>query len=197
MEVCKVNKGERTKKYIIEQSSSLFNTNGYKSTSIAEIMKATGLKKGGIFYHFDSKDDLAKASFSYSLMTLKENYLEAIKSKTSASNQFQAFITIFMTLLNNDIIVGGCPLMNAAIEADDTNILIEDSIKEGFEGLIKIIKDIIEFGKSQDEIDKHMDSEEMAVFILSSLEGALALSRLYKDKRYLDMITKQINAMLF
>lgn len=192
-----MNKGERTKKFIIEQSSSLFNTNGYKSTSIAEIMKATGLKKGGIFYHFDSKDDLAKASFSYSLMTLKENYLQAIKSKTSASKQFQAFITIFITLLNNDIIVGGCPLMNAAIEADDTNILIEDSIKEGFEGLINIIKDIIEFGKSQDEIDKHMDSEEMAVFILSSLEGALALSRLYKDKRYLDMVTKQINAMLF
>jgi TetR/AcrR family transcriptional regulator, transcriptional repressor for nem operon len=40
-----MNKGERTKKYIIEKSSSLFNTNGYKSTSIYEIMKATGIKK--------------------------------------------------------------------------------------------------------------------------------------------------------
>jgi TetR/AcrR family transcriptional regulator, transcriptional repressor for nem operon len=192
-----VNKGERTKKFIIEQSSSLFNKNGYKSTSIAEIMEATGLKKGGIFYHFESKDDLAKASFSYSLMTLKENYLQAIKSKDRACEQFEAFTTIFTTLLNDDIIVGGCPLMNAAIEADDSNILIEDSIKEGFTGLINIIKDIIEFGKSQNEIDEHVDSEQMAVFILSSFEGALALSRLYKDKRYLDMIIMQINAMLF
>jgi TetR/AcrR family transcriptional regulator, transcriptional repressor for nem operon len=197
MEVCKVNKGERTKKFIIEQSSSLFNKNGYKSTSIAEIMEATGLKKGGIFYHFESKDDLAKASFSYSLMTLKENYLTAIKSKDSACEQFEAFTTIFMTLLNDDIIVGGCPLMNAAIEADDSNILIGDSIKEGFAGLINIIKDIIEYGKSQNEIDKHVDSVHMAVFILSSFEGALALSRLYKDKRYLDMVITQINAMLF
>ena len=192
-----MNKGERTKKFIIEQSSSLFNTNGYKSTSIAEIMEATGLKKGGIFYHFESKDDLAKASFSYSLMTLKENYLQAIKSKDRACEQFEAFTTIFMTLLNDDIIVGGCPLMNAAIEADDSNILIEDSIKEGFAGLINIIKDIIEFGKSQNEIDRHVDSEHMAVLILSSFEGALALSRLYKDKRYLDMVIMQINAMLF
>jgi TetR/AcrR family transcriptional regulator, transcriptional repressor for nem operon len=195
--VFKINKGERTKKFIIEQSSSLFNKNGYKSTSIAEIMEATGLKKGGIFYHFESKDDLAKASFSYSLMTLKENYLEAIKSKDRACEQFEAFTTIFRTLLNDDIIVGGCPLMNAAIEADDSNILIEDSIKEGFTGLINIIKDIIEFGKSQNEIDEHVDSEHMAVFILSSFEGALALSRLYKDKRYLDMVMMQINAMLF
>ncbi|MGM0878706.1 MAG: TetR/AcrR family transcriptional regulator, partial [Bacillota bacterium] len=50
-----MNKGERTKKFIIEQSSSLFNTNGYKSTSISKIMEATGLKKGGIYRHFDSK----------------------------------------------------------------------------------------------------------------------------------------------
>ncbi|MDQ0971119.1 TetR/AcrR family transcriptional repressor of nem operon [Neobacillus niacini] len=192
-----MNKGERTKKFIIEQSSSLFNTIGYKSTSIAEIMKATGLKKGGIFYHFDSKDDLAKASFSYSLMTLKENYLQAINSKETASEQFQAFTAMVITLWNNEIIVGGCPLMNAAIEADDSNILIEDSIKEGFGGLINIIKGIIELGKSQNEIDKHVDSEQMAVLILSSLEGALALSRLYKDKRYLDMVIMQVNAILF
>ncbi|RRN67776.1 hypothetical protein EI200_21500 [Peribacillus simplex] len=48
-------------------------------------MKATGLEKGGIFCHFDSKDDLAKASFSYSVITLRENYLHAIKSKETAN----------------------------------------------------------------------------------------------------------------
>ncbi|MEH7109606.1 TetR/AcrR family transcriptional regulator [Bacillus sp. JJ1764] len=192
-----MSKGERTKKYIIEQSSSLFNTNGYKSTSIAEIMKATGLQKGGIFYHFESKDDIAKASFAYSLMKLKENYLQAIQSKETAFEQFQAFTSTFMTLLNNEIIAGGCPLMNAAIEADDSNILIEDSVRDGFAGLIEIIKSIIELGKSQHEMDEQIDSEQMAVFILSSLEGALAISRIYKDQRYLDMVTGQIKAMLF
>ncbi|MGJ7913112.1 TetR/AcrR family transcriptional regulator [Neobacillus sp. LXY-1] len=192
-----MSKGERTKKYIIEQSSSLFNTNGYKSTSIAEIMKATGLQKGGIFYHFESKEDIAKASFAYSLMKLKENYLQAIQSKETALEQFQAFTSTFMTLLNNEIIVGGCPLMNAAIEADDSNILIEDSVRDGFAGLIDIIKSIIELGKSQHDIDEQIDSEQMAVFILSSLEGALAISRIYKDQRYLDMVIGQIKAMLF
>jgi TetR/AcrR family transcriptional regulator, transcriptional repressor for nem operon len=87
--------------------------------------------------------------------------------------------------------------MNASIEADDSKVLIEDSIEEGFAGLIKMIKDIIEFGISQNEIDKHVDSEQMAVFILTSMEGALALSRLYKDKRYLDMVIIQIKAILF
>ncbi|MFE3975408.1 MULTISPECIES: TetR family transcriptional regulator C-terminal domain-containing protein [unclassified Peribacillus] len=109
----------------------------------------------------------------------KKNYLQAIKSKETANEQFQAFTSIFMTLFQNDILVGGCPLMNTAIEADDSNILIEDSIKEGFTGLINTIKAIIELGKSQNEIDKQIDSEQMAVFILSSI-GALILSRLVR-----------------
>ena len=117
-----MNKGERTKNYIIEKSSSLFNRNGYKSTSISEIMAATGLKKGGIYNHFENKDDLAKASFSYALNTLKNNYIEAVTSKKTAIEQFNAFISVFKTLIQDEVIMGGCPLMNAAIEADDSKV---------------------------------------------------------------------------
>ncbi|MBT2737972.1 TetR family transcriptional regulator [Bacillus sp. ISL-7] len=38
------------------------------SNSISKIIEVTGLKKGGIYRHFDSKDELAKASFSYFLI---------------------------------------------------------------------------------------------------------------------------------
>jgi TetR/AcrR family transcriptional repressor of nem operon len=192
-----MNKGERTKNYIIEKSSSLFNRNGYKSTSISEIMAATGLKKGGIYNHFENKDDLAKASFSYALNTLKNNYIEAVTSKKTAIEQFNAFISVFKTLIQDEVIMGGCPLMNAAIEADDSKVEFEDLIKEGFTGLIKLIKGIIQHGKNQNEINNAVDAEQMAVFILSSLEGALALSRLYKDEGYLEMIILQIKANLF
>jgi TetR/AcrR family transcriptional regulator, transcriptional repressor for nem operon len=192
-----MNKGERTKRHIIEQSSTLFNTYGYKSTSISEIMTATGLKKGGIYNHFESKEDLAKASFSHLVETLKENYLNAIKSQKTAKAQFQAFTTIFLTLYNDEIINGGCPLMNAAIEADDANIVIEDSVREGFSGLLSLIRAMIESGKEHEEIDNHVDAEKMAVFILSSMEGSLVFSRLYKDKRYLEMVLDQITSTLF
>ncbi|MDR4928465.1 MULTISPECIES: TetR family transcriptional regulator C-terminal domain-containing protein [Peribacillus] len=60
-----------------------------------------------------------------------------------------------------------------------------------------MIKNLIEFGQGQNEINMNVDSEQMTVFILSSMEGALALSRFYKDKRYLDMVIMQINAILF
>jgi len=192
-----LNKGERTKNYIIEQSSSLFNKNGYKSTSISEIMMATGLKKGGIYNHFENKDALAKASFSHSINVLKDKYIEAVRSKDTSYEQFDAFIAVFSSLLDNNLVVGGCPIMNAAIEADDSKVDFEDSIKEGFTGLIKLIKGIIQYGKNQNEINKEVDTEQMAVIILSSIEGALALSRLFQDKIYLELVIKQIKSILF
>lgn len=192
-----MNKGERTKKYIIEQSSSLFNKQGYKSTSISDIMNATGLKKGGIYNHFHNKETLAEASFLYYMNTLKEHYKNAISLKTSAYEQFDELIKVFSSLTQDNIIKGGCPLMNAAIEADDSLIEFEDTIKDGFNGLINLITNIIRHGKDRNEIKEEINPEEMSVFILSSLEGSLALSRLNKDKKYLEMVILQLKKMLF
>jgi TetR/AcrR family transcriptional repressor of nem operon len=158
---------------------------------------ATGLKKGGIYNHFENKDALAKASFSHSINVLKDKYIEAVRSKDTSYEQFDAFIAVFSSLIDNNLVVGGCPIMNAAIEADDSKVDFEDSIKEGFIGLIKLIKGIIQYGKNQNEINKEVDTEQMAVIILSSIEGALALSRLFQDKIYLELVIKQIKSILF
>ncbi|MFC7782888.1 TetR/AcrR family transcriptional regulator [Rossellomorea sp. GCM10028870] len=192
-----MNKGKKTRTHIIEKSSVLFNKTGYKMTSISDIMEATGLKKGGIYNHFDNKDTLAKESFSHSKNVLKEKYYEAVGAKGTAYEQLDAFISIFCSLYEDNIVVGGCPLMNAAIEADDSKVDFEDSIKEGFAGLLKLIQSIIEYGKKHEEIDNRLDDKQLAIFILSSLEGSLALSRLFQDKSYLDSVIKQIRSTLF
>ncbi|MDN7240622.1 TetR/AcrR family transcriptional regulator [Planococcus sp. N028] len=192
-----MNKGQRTKLNIIEKSSTLFNQHGYKSTSLSDIMAVTGLKKGGIYNHFEDKDTLAKASFVYSMNTLGDHYKEAIASKETAQEQLLAFISVFSTLFHDHIVIGGCPLMNAAIEADDTDIEFKDVIKVGFTGLLRIIEGILQIGKERSEIQEELEIESAAIFILSSLEGALALSRLYKDQRYLEMTISQLKGLLF
>ena len=45
---------------ILEKSGILFNTQGYKATSISDITDLTGLTKGAIYRHFENKQDLEK-----------------------------------------------------------------------------------------------------------------------------------------
>ena len=48
-------KGDLTRQNIIEKSMQLFSVKGYFNTSIAGIVKATGLTKGGLYGHFRNK----------------------------------------------------------------------------------------------------------------------------------------------
>jgi len=53
-------KGESTKDKILEIAQSIMLQKGFSGTSIDEIIAASDITKGGFFYHFDSKNDLAR-----------------------------------------------------------------------------------------------------------------------------------------
>ena len=52
-------KGSATKQRIVEAAAPVFNQRGYWGASMADLMAATGLEKGGIYNHFGSKEALA------------------------------------------------------------------------------------------------------------------------------------------
>ena len=49
-------KGEQTRQYIIRKAAPIFNQRGFNGAALSDLMKATGLEKGGIYRHFDSKE---------------------------------------------------------------------------------------------------------------------------------------------
>ena len=72
------NKSERTKNMISAKASILFNKKGFHGTSMADIMQATGLTKGGIYGNFGKvnndkigvKEEIAIEAFNYSVETV-------------------------------------------------------------------------------------------------------------------------------
>ena len=50
-------KGEQTRQRIVKEAAPIFNRRGYEGSSLSDLMKATGLKKGGIYRHFSSKEE--------------------------------------------------------------------------------------------------------------------------------------------
>lgn len=55
-----VSKGDRTRAEILEAAHDLFVSNGYHGTSMREIAEKVGLALGGIYNHFDSKEQIFK-----------------------------------------------------------------------------------------------------------------------------------------
>src|SRR6266704_805053 len=58
-------KGEQTRQEIIREAAPIFNQRGYEGAALSDLMKATGLEKGGIYRHFEGKQQLAAEAFDY------------------------------------------------------------------------------------------------------------------------------------
>jgi TetR/AcrR family transcriptional repressor of nem operon len=54
-------KGEKTKARVLQTARQLINEKGFCGTSINDVIQATGVKKGNLYFHFASKEDLSLA----------------------------------------------------------------------------------------------------------------------------------------
>jgi TetR/AcrR family transcriptional regulator, transcriptional repressor for nem operon len=181
-----VSKADRTKQTIIEKAAVIFNQNGYAGASISRIMQMTGLGKSGIYHHFKSKDEIAVAAFDYTLGLILEAAMAKVSSQNTAIDRLHAFADSFQGFTTQPIGVGGCPILNTAVESDDTHPLLRIHVQEAVTSIRALISSIVELGIRQGEIVKITDHEQVSTILLASIEGAIMMSKLYGDDVYLD-----------
>jgi TetR/AcrR family transcriptional repressor of nem operon len=173
-------KGQVTRRLILERAAPVFNKRGYAGTSMSEVVEATGLEKGGIYNHFGSKDELALESFAYSISLMTEAFVVAQEGKFGL-DRLVAIIEAFGEWADNPLIAGGCPIMNTAIESDDTHPALAARARDAMESWHRLIGAIVKEAKARAEIDPDVDPYQLATLITSTLEGSLMLSKLFHD----------------
>src|SRR4028118_1667442 len=104
---------EITREKILSIAASLFNTQGFKATSLSDITEATGLTKGAIYRHFKDKEDLEESTYDFMARHIQENMTQAVRSKTNAPDKLNAICSFFLSYIQNPVIGGGCPVLNA------------------------------------------------------------------------------------
>lgn len=189
-------KGEQTKALIVQKASTLFNCQGYAASSISDIMHETGLRKGGIYNHFQSKEELMLSAFSYSIETMTHYFTKALTGAKGCMERLLAAASVFEGLAKGEFMPGGCPVMNAAIEADDADPLMRQQAIHAMDQLLGAIRGVIESGKRKGEVREDADAEYVAAMFISMLEGALMLSKLYGDPVYMERSIRHLKAFL-
>jgi TetR/AcrR family transcriptional regulator, transcriptional repressor for nem operon len=174
-------KGEETRGRIVEQAAALFNQKGYTGASMSDLMEATGLQKGGLYRHFDSKEALAVEALDFAIARMTERFREAVARESNAVDRVAALVEVFAGVLTDPAVPGGCPLMNTAIENDDGNPLLRDRARRAMDALWALIERILRQGKERGEVHPDTDTAELATVVIGMGEGSLMLSQLYGD----------------
>ena len=176
-----MSKGTETKQRILELAAPVFNTKGYAGASLTDILKATGLKKGGLYNHFESKEELALATFDWSVDQLSKRWRAAIAGKRNALDRLMVAVDMFDDYYSNPIVPGGCPILNTAIESDDSNPVLRELAQTKMTAMRHTLSSIVNKGIERGEIRKGVDAAEIAVVVIALLEGGIMLSKLYGD----------------
>jgi AcrR family transcriptional regulator len=174
-------KGERTREQVLQRAAELFNRRGYQATSIAEIMAATGLQKGGIYRHFASKDELALAAFEFAVTRMTERFTTALFGKQAALERLLALAHVYARIPRDPPVPGGCPLLNAAVEADDGYPALRQSAQRVLKGLERVIKRALSEGKQTGELRADLDVEVETQTLIALFEGSVMLAKLSGD----------------
>jgi len=193
-----VTKGEQTRREIVQKAAPLFNQKGYEGTSLSDLMLATGLKKGGIYRHFSSKEELAGEAFDYSWEKAVSRRQDGLQEIPNSVDRLKKMIGNFVEV-RTGLVPGGCPLMNTAVEADDGNARLRARARKAFQSWLKRLSSITSEGIQKRQIDSRVDPRKLSRLIIGSLEGALLISRLQDDdaplrdvRRHLDDYLEQI-----
>src|SRR5215472_13362664 len=175
-----MSKGEQTRERILARSAQLFNRQGYVGSSLADIMRETGLEKGGIYNHFSSKEQLAVEAFDYAYGLVEQRVRQALTGKFHARERLLALVAVFQSIVEDPPVVGGCPILNTAIDADDANEALRDRVRTALDNLRGTIQRIVGKGIERQELRADIDADEVASILIATLEGAVMLSNLYK-----------------
>jgi len=191
-------KAEKTRNFIVEKTAPIFNMKGYAGTSLNDIA-ATGLTKGSIYGNFANKDEVALAAFDYNFNSNVSKIEAEISKQNTTKGKLLAYVNTYQSFLVGGISQGGCPILNTAIDADDTHPALREKVLKAVLSWKKRIIKLVEDGIARQEIKADNNPEQIALTVIAMIEGGIMISRLTNKFENWDLIMdslkKYINSL--
>ena len=188
-------KGEQTRLEIIRKAAPIFNQKGYEGAAMSDLMRATGLEKGGIYRHFESKQQLAEEAFDYAWRLAIDKRFEGTRDIPDTVDRLKQIVWNFRDR-RAGLVPGGCPLLNTAIDSDDGHPRLRRKARQALDLWLDRLQAIAEEGKQKGEIRAAIDAAELATLIVSTLEGGLMVGRLKRKGEALDFVYRHLEEYL-
>src|SRR5260370_1007560 len=163
-------KGEQTRREIIRTAAAIFNQKGYNGAALSDLMRATGLEKGGIYRHFESKQELAGEAFDHAWKLAMDARFEGTQEIPNTVDQLNQIVCNFRDR-RTGLIPGGCPLLNTAIDSDDGNPQLRAKARQALRSWLDRLQAISDEGKRRGGILCDIADDAMCIGLLRQLRA--------------------------
>jgi TetR/AcrR family transcriptional repressor of nem operon len=182
--------GGRTRTAIMDAAQELILQQGFAATSIDQIIERTGVTKGGFFYHFTSKSDLAHALVERYAAVDAEHLERTLDRAERLGRDPLQQVLIFAGLLQEEAgeltePFAGCLYASYCYEAQLFDEHTFGVVRSGVQHWRERFR-----GKLQAVIDQRRPrlpatAQELSGMILAIFEGSFVLSRILAEPQYI------------
>jgi AcrR family transcriptional regulator len=168
-----------TRERLVEVARRLFWEKGYGATSIADILQAAGAHSGSLYYFFPTKQDL--------LLTVLAGYREGIgpmllepawRGVEDPIERVFALLAAYRRALVQTDCVYGCPIGSLALELHEPDPPVRELLAANFDGWVAAVESC--FIDAGSRLPADADQRELAMFVLTTMEGGVMQSRTHR-----------------
>ncbi len=168
---------------LIEAAEALFREQGYRQTSVNDIVKKVGVAQGTFYYYFESKDDILDAVINHYIDSYQRS-LEHLLSQEGMNpcQKIEIIANTALAMHKYD------PHLVEFLHTEENLVTHQRYMMKSFGIIIPLITKIVEQGKEAGIFDVNYprESVEMLVYAFGYLEDSVALSG--DDESYFRMI---------
>lgn len=187
-------KGERTRRRIIETACALFHARGYTNTSMDDIVRKSRVAKGNLYYYFPSKEALGHAVVDRTLALQFETGRPA--ADADPVQQILAMFRRSERALTDGRCKGGCLFGNLALEVSDLHDGLRQKLDRVFAAWEERLEALLATGVRQGVFIADLDAKTTARFLVATLEGGILLAKVKRNVAALKACTTTVERLL-
>lgn len=186
-----------TRKTILNKAFDLIYQKGYQATSVDNILDQTHVTKGAFYYHFENKEDMGVRMVEEVIYPkLYDALIMPLEDSEDPINDIFKVIMNFFKLADYQTIMYGCPTSNMIQEMAPLSDRFHEALKNITDTWQGTIEAALKRGQENGSVNRTVDPESVAQFIVVSYEGLRSLGKVYQSKLYYKNYLKQLRAYL-
>ena len=161
-----------SKAHILTTATAVFAEKGFAKASMNDIVRASGLSKGGVYWHFKSKDAIVATIFDQFFLGQLAALDELLAEESSAASRLRQMASMTATAVAEVSVQFPSSLDFYAMAARDQALVA--NLQRHFQGYQSRLATLIAEGIVAGEF-KTVDVEDTAVALVGLFEGVLLL----------------------
>lgn len=151
---------------------------------MSDLTAATGLTKGSIYGNFKDKNDVAVHAFRHNINLIFDFFAKEMKAAGTIMEKLLAYPRGFRKIHRMVLAYGGCPIVNTAVEADDTHPTLRKMSMDVLNRWKSGIVSLIERGIAEGSIEPAVEASTTAEILIALMEGGIVLSKVTGEESY-------------